>query len=105
MKIHNYSTSKATVSNGKAKNPQNRAASIRRTPENKTSEVKIMQLLTKIPIAIENPTKPFLYSFFTGLKKVRSNMGTEKKSKNAPLNILKYFRIENGACPNQNPRI
>lgn len=36
-----------------------------------------------IPIPIENPTKPFLYSFFIGQKNVRIKSGKENSCKNA----------------------
>lgn len=105
MKMCIYHISKATVSIGKTKKAQKSTISTMSTPINKRSDDRIMLLLRAIPMPIENPTSPFLYSFFTGLKKVRNSMGTEKKSKNAPLKALKYLRIEKGACPNQKARI
>ena len=81
--------SNATVIIGKTKNPNRRSISNTNTPTNKISEAKIIQLLTTIPIPIENPTSPLRYSFLTGLKKVCSSIGTEKKLKNALLKALK----------------
>lgn len=46
--------------------------------EKTIKSTKIKTLFMKIPIPIENPTKPFLYSFLTGLKKVLINKGKER---------------------------
>lgn len=45
----------------------------------KSSAKRMRNIFTTIPAIIENATKPFLYSFFSGLKRVWSKMGTERR--------------------------
>jgi len=45
--------------------------------ENKIRSAAITKIFINIPIAIEKPTKPFLYSFFQGLKYVLIRIGRE----------------------------
>lgn len=55
-----------------------------------------------MPIPIEKPTSPSLYSFFRGLKKVRISSGRENSSKNALLICPKYLISRTGDSRNQN---
>jgi hypothetical protein len=64
----------------------------------------ISKLLTIIPIALEKPTNPSLYSFFSGLKNVFKSSGSEKSWKNALLSDWKKPSIEAGASIYQNLR-
>lgn len=68
----------------------------------RTKSAKITKLFIKIPIALEKPTSPCLYSFFHGLKYVFTRRGTEKSSKNALFNEAKKLKSEMGASINQN---
>ena len=78
---------------------------IRATRGNKTRMSRcgmIRNVLIKIPIPMENPTKPFRYSFFSGLKKVLMKVGSEKRTKKASLRERKNLRIPTGASRYQN---
>ena len=57
-----------------------------------------------IPIPIENPTSPFRYSFFQGLKYVFNKRGKENNCKNALLKEAKKETSHLGASKNQNFR-
>jgi len=69
---------------------------------NKNKSAKMNKLLIAIPIKMENPTKPCLYSFFQGLKKVLIIKVSEKTSKNALFKDAKKRRIFKGASKYQN---
>lgn len=43
------------------------------------SEIDIRNVFKKIPKTIENNTKPFRYSFLSGLKKVLNRSGIDKR--------------------------
>ena len=58
-----------------------------------TRSMKMSADLTKIPMPIENPTNPFLYSFFKGLKKVRTIRVSDRICKIAWFTERKYFAI------------
>lgn len=64
----------------------------------------IINVFTNIPIAIEKPTKPFLYSFFQGLKKVFTRRGKENNCKKALFKEAKKEIKARGASKNQNFR-
>lgn len=65
------------VKTGMAKNKRSNIISKHRMKnKRKKSAIKNM-VLTIIPIVIETPTNPFLYSPFAGLKKVLKKSGTE----------------------------
>lgn len=70
--------------------------------KNNVKSTKITQLLISIPIPIENPTKPCLYSFFQGLKKVLNKSVKENNRSNAELTEPKKPIRETGASINQN---
>lgn len=71
---------------------------------NTSRSKKINILLTIIPIAIENPTRPSRYSFFHGLKKVKSRIRRDKNFIAAVLSDAKYSMSPTGASINQNLR-
>lgn len=79
--IHIVTNKREIVTKGKMINPKKRTASRRRRGRNKIKAKSIMADFTAIPIPLENPTRPFLYSFFKGLKNVLSNKKTENTSK------------------------
>ena len=54
------------------------------------------------PNRIEKPTKPFLYSFFNGLKKVLINKDKDRICKTTLFKLMKYLIKEIGASRNQN---
>jgi hypothetical protein len=60
--------------------------------------------LTKIPIAIENLTRPGRYSFLRGLKNVFNSSGSEKSCKKELLNEAKNLNSAIGLSKNQNLR-
>lgn len=53
---------------------------------------------------MENPTRPSLYSFFHGLKKVLTSSGRENNFNRLLFNELKNKNKEKGASKNQNLR-
>lgn len=75
------------VFNHRNNNPNVIIGNARKRPKITTSEIKrgikiinpirINTDLIAIPIPLENPTKPFLYSFFKGLKNVFKKSGSE----------------------------
>lgn len=70
----------------------------------KQRSAKIMKLLINIPIAMENPTNPSLYSFFNGLKYVLTKRGSEKRWMEALLSDAKKLTSTTGASMYQNLR-
>ncbi len=62
----------------------------------------IKRLLITIPMKMENPIKPCLYSFFQGLKKVFNIRGKEKALKKALSKEIKNLTIFFGASMYQN---
>lgn len=88
--------------NGKiTKNIKIKNSTIYIIPKSPT-EIIIINVLTKIPIPTEKPTKPFLYSFFRGLKKVLTRVEKEKKRRYAPFKEKKNLKRPSGASKNQN---
>lgn len=77
------------------------ASNTRRTNNRKTSTI-ITNVFTNIPIPIEKPIKPFLYSFFQGKKNVFIRSGRENNCKKALFreakNAIKFL----GDSTNQN---
>ena len=71
---------------------------------NRTISAMITNVFTNIPIAIEKPTKPFLYSFFQGLKNVFIRSGRENNCKKALFKEAKKEIKPRGASKNQNLR-
>ena len=69
---------------------------------NKIRSLVINKLLITIPIKIENLTRPCLYSFFQGRKKVLSIKGNEKTPKKALSREAKKRRMFRGASKYQN---
>lgn len=63
---------------------------------------RITKVLMNIPIKIENPTNPSLYSFFQGLKYVFTKRVKENKLRNALLREPKNLKIPKGASQYQN---
>ena len=78
-------------------------SNIKRARKRKTSAI-ITNVFTNIPIAIEKPTKPFLYSFFQGLKKVFTRRGKENNCIKALLREAKKEIKPSGASKYQNFR-
>jgi hypothetical protein len=72
-----YKESNNIVTIGKAKKKNSTANSQTSNKKRKTTSITIKPDLMIIPIAIENPTSPSLYSFFNGLKNVRRKRGSE----------------------------
>ena len=64
----------------------------------------ITNVFTNIPIAIEKPINPFLYSFFQGLKYVFSKRGRENNCKKALFKEAKKLSRFLGDSTNQNFR-
>lgn len=62
----------------------------------------ITNVFINIPIAIEKPIRPFLYSFFQGKKNVFIKRGREKIPKKAELKEAKKEIKPRGASKNQN---
>jgi hypothetical protein len=60
--------------------------------------------LTKIPMAIENFTRPGRYSFLRGLKNVFNSSGNEKSCKKELLSEAKNLKSAIGLSMNQNLR-
>lgn len=58
-----------------------------------------------MPIKIEKPTNPSLYSFFQGLKNVFSIRVREKSVRNCLFTLAKKYRREIGALKYQNVTI
>ncbi len=58
--------------------------------------------LTKIPMAIENRTRPGRYSFLRGLKNVLRRSGSEKSCKKEALSETKNLKSAIGLSRNQN---
>jgi hypothetical protein len=65
---------------------------------------RIRNDLVSIPIHRENHTSPCLYSFFKGLKNVRSMSGSENNSKKAVFSEVKNPSMPRGASMYQNLR-
>ena len=63
-----YEKSKNIVPAGHSKNEIKKIISRKVSKKTNTSSAIITTVLIKIPMAIENTTNPFLYSFFQGLK-------------------------------------
>lgn len=80
----------------------NNKISTKISPANIIISAKINIDLKIIPINIENPTNPFLYSFFQGLKKVFNIRVTEKSPIKALFRDKKNLRSEMGASRYQN---
>ncbi|MCL5438553.1 MAG: hypothetical protein M1268_01015 [Patescibacteria group bacterium] len=70
--------------------------------KNNTKSTRITHVLISIPIPIENPTNPCLYSFFHGLKKVLTKSVRENNLSNAELTEAKNEKSDFGASKNQN---
>lgn len=70
---------------GQAINKKREINSNIKSRNNKIRSINIIQNLTNIPTPIENQIKPSRYSFFKGLKKVRSRRIKENCCKNALL--------------------
>lgn len=77
-------------------------ASNTRIETNRKVSTIITNAFINIPIAIEKPIKPFLYSFFQGKKKVFIKRGREKIPKKAELKETKKEIKPRGASKNQN---
>ncbi len=60
------------------------------------------KLFIKIPIPMEKPTNPSLYSFFQGLKYVFISRGIESSLRKLRFKDLKKESKDNGASKNQN---
>ena len=71
----------STERNGKRIKATRKMASKVMSAPNKNRSKNMSTDFTKIPIPIENPTRPLRYSFFNGLKKVLMRRGSEKISK------------------------
>ncbi len=54
--------------------------------------IKTKTVLTIIPATLENPTRPFLYSFFRGLKKVLTNNPNDKSDEIYLLSLIENFK-------------
>jgi len=65
-----YKKSKNIVPKGHNKNEIKKAISKKISKITSAASAIITNVLIKIPMAIENTTNPFLYSFFQGLKYV-----------------------------------
>jgi len=65
---------------------------------------KMTSVLINMPIPIEKPTSPSLYSFFHGRKYVFSKSGREKSRRNALLREVKKVKRATGASIYQNFR-
>jgi len=63
---------------------------------------RITKVFINIPIAIEKTTRPFLYSFFQGLKKVFIRRGRDKSESRDEFRDEKNLRIFIGASRYQN---
>lgn len=72
--------------------------------KNKIRLTIIKILLIAIPMPIENPTKPRLYSFLMGIKNVLRSNGSERSCRNERLKEEKKAIISRGASKNQNLR-
>ena len=70
--------SKNIVAAGQSIKAIKNMASANKRRLNNIVSTKINRVLIKIPIPIENPTKPSLYSFFQGLKYVFTKIGREE---------------------------
>ena len=66
------------VKNGHKRNPRKIPISTRKSPTKRRRLAKITHALINIPMPIENPINPSLYSFFQGLKNVLRRSGIEK---------------------------
>lgn len=66
---------------GKSKNATNKTISTVNNPKNNVKPAVIKSVLIIIPIKIEKPTSPSLYSFFQGLKNVLIIKGSENALK------------------------
>lgn len=73
--------------------------------ESKINNIKISANITnsliKIPMTIENPTKPSLYSFFQGLKKVFIKRGNDTSWIKNLFKEIKNLKTEIGTSKNQ----
>lgn len=87
---------------GKAINANMKINSEVKRSSNKIISAKITNVFIEIPINIENPTSPFLYSFFHGLKYVFTKIGREKRLRNALFKEAKKPISPFGASKNQN---
>jgi hypothetical protein len=103
--FHNLTNGKIKVAKGQIKKPIKKTVSKIIRPAKRTRSAKINRLLIAIPIKIENLTKPSLYSFFQGLKKVFSIKGREKTPKNVLSKDMKKEKSNLGASKYQNFRI
>ena len=72
-----YEKNKNIVPTGHNKNEMKKANSTKISKKNNISSAIITKVLIKIPMAIENATNPFLYSFFQGLKYVLTRRGSD----------------------------
>ena len=63
-----YEKSKNIVPAGHSKNEIKKIISRKSSKKTNIKSAIITNVLIKIPMAIENATNPFLYSFFQGLK-------------------------------------
>ena len=73
-----------------------------KSAKNKIRSAVITKVFMNIPMAIENPTKPFLYSFFQGLKQVFTRIGREINLRKELFKEAKKISIVLGASRNQN---
>jgi hypothetical protein len=74
-----YANEIYTAIAGQARNTMNTISSQIKSRENINKSAIIKSVLKTIPINLENKTSPSLYSFFQGLKNVRSINGSEKR--------------------------
>ncbi|MCL4418902.1 hypothetical protein M1146_02235 [Patescibacteria group bacterium] len=83
-------------------NAKNKTNSITKINASKIRSAKITKVLINIPMPIENPTKPFLYSFFQGLKYVFIKRDRETSLRNDLFKDPKKTINPLGASRNQN---
>ncbi|MCL4354934.1 hypothetical protein M1349_05765 [Patescibacteria group bacterium] len=69
-----------------------------------TKSASITNVFINIPIPMEKPTNPSLYSFFQGLKYVLTRRGNDRTFKILLFNDEKNKKTDNGISKNQNFR-
>jgi hypothetical protein len=103
--FHNLINGKTKVATGQIKNPIKKTASSKIKPAKRIRSAMIKRLFIIIPIKIEKPTNPSLYSFFQGRKNVLIIKGSEKTPKKFLFKDRKNLKIFFGASRYQNLRI
>ena len=83
INVINHKNNSRIVRTGQMIKDINKTSSIAISNNKIIKSIIIIQNLTNIPIPMEKYTRPCLYSFFNGLKKVRSIRGNENSLRNA----------------------